>query len=377
MQVPFLDLKAHHEPMREELVSAIQEVIDSAAFAGGPYVAKFEQDFAAFCGAPYAIGVGNGTDALWLTLLSLGIGAGDEVITVPMTFMATAEAISFCGAKPVFVDIDERTYTLDPNSLERAIGPRTKAIIPVHLFGQTADMDAILEIARRHGLPVIEDACQAHGAEYKGRKAGALGIAGCFSFYPGKNLGAFGEAGAVVTADENLQKKIQMLRDHGQEKKYHHAVVGWNARMDGIQGAALRVKLKRLNGANEARRSHAHAYQERLSDIPQLILPTEAASGRHVYHLYVVRVQNRDGIFREMANRGVACGIHYPIPVHLQEAYRFLEYQKGSFPVAERCADEFLSLPMYPELTGAQIEMVERELRALLCVSKRSYEPVG
>jgi len=363
--------------MREELVSVIQEVIDSAAFAGGPYVAKFEQDFAAFCGVPYAIGVGNGTDALWLTLLALGIGAGDEVITVPMTFMATAEAISFCGAKPVFVDIDERTYTLDPNLLERAIGPRTKAIIPVHLFGQAADMDPILEIARRHGLHVIEDACQAHGAEYKGRKAGAVGVAGCFSFYPGKNLGAFGEAGAVVTRDENLQKKIQVLRDHGQEKKYHHSVVGWNARMDGIQGAALRVKLRRLDRANEARRAHARAYQERLSGIPELILPTESPHGCHVYHLYVVRVPNRDGILRGMADRGVACGIHYPIPVHLQEAYRFLGYQKGSFPVAERCADEFLSLPMYPELTAAQIEVVERELKALLCLSERTYEAVG
>src|SRR5213592_999840 len=212
MQIPFLDLKAHHDSMRGELETAIREVIDSNAFAGGPFVAKFEQDFATFCGTASAIGVGNGTDALWLTLLALGIGAGDEVITVPMTFMATAEAISFCGAKPVFVDIDERTYTLDPNLLERAIGPRTKAIIPVHLFGQAADMDPILEIARRHGLHVIEDACQAHGAEYKGRKAGAVGVAGCFSFYPGKNLGAFGEAGAVVTRHENLQKKIQMLR---------------------------------------------------------------------------------------------------------------------------------------------------------------------
>src|SRR5213593_36514 len=257
MQVPFLDLKAHHEPMREELLSVIQEVIDSAAFAGGPYVAKFEQDFAAFCGAPYAIGVGNGTDALWLTLLSLGIGAGDEVITVPMTFMATAEAISHCGAKPVFVDIDERTYTLDPELLERAISPRTKAIIPVHLFGQAANMDAILEIARRCGVPVIEDACQAHGAEYKDRKAGSMGTAGCFSFYPGKNLGALGEAGAVVTNNEELRNKIQMLRDHGQAKKYHHALIGWNARMDGIQGAALRVKLKHLDRANNLRRIHA------------------------------------------------------------------------------------------------------------------------
>src|SRR6266496_5825580 len=242
MRIPFLDLKVHHDCMREELETAIREVIDSNAFAGGPFVAKFEQDFAIYCGAANAIGVGNGTDALWLTLLSLGVGAGDEVITVPMTFMATAEAISICGAKPVFVDIDERTYTLDPSLLERAIGPRTKAIIPVHLFGQTADMDPILEIARRHGLHVIEDACQAHGAEYKGRKAGTSGIAGCFSFYPGKNLGALGEAVAVVTRDKELKSKIQMLRDHGQAKKYHHAVVGWNARMDGIQGAALGIK---------------------------------------------------------------------------------------------------------------------------------------
>src|SRR5213595_2881795 len=226
MQVPFLDLKAHHDSMRGELETAIREVMDSNAFAGGPFVAKFEQDFATYCGAADAIGVGNGTDALWLSLLALGIGAGDEVITVPMTFMATAEAISYSGAKPVFVDIDPRTYTLDPNLLEQAITPRTKAIIPVQLFGQVSDMDPILEIARRHGLPVIEDACQAHGAEYKGRRAGAVGVAGCFSFYPGKNLGAFGEAGAVVTRDENLQKKIQVLRDHGQEKKYHHSVVG-------------------------------------------------------------------------------------------------------------------------------------------------------
>jgi dTDP-4-amino-4,6-dideoxygalactose transaminase len=273
MHVPFLDLKAHHEPIRAELESAIREVIDCNAFAGGPFVAKFEQDFATFCGAPYAIGVGNGTDALWLTLLALGVGAGDEVITAPMTFMATAEAISFCGAKPVFVDIDEDTYTLDPTLVERAIGPRTKAIIPVHLFGQTADMDPLLEIGRRHGLPVIEDACQAHGAEYKGRKAGSIGIAGCFSFYPGKNLGALGEAGAVVTSNEELKKKIQMLRDHGQSKKYHHAVVGWNARMDGIQGAALAGKLKYLDRANDARRAHARFYDERLADVPEAILP--------------------------------------------------------------------------------------------------------
>src|SRR5438046_9701220 len=313
MSVPFLDLKAHHEPIREELASVIQQVIDSGAFAGGPFVARFEQDFAAYCGGPYALGVGNGTDALWLTMLALGIGVGDEVITVPMTFMATAEAISFCGAKPVFVDVDERTYTLDPNLLERAIGPRTKAIIPVHLFGQAADMDPILEIARRHGLPVIEDACQAHGAEYKGRKAGSLGICGCFSFYPGKNLGALGEAGAVVTNNEELANKIQMLRDHGQAKKYHHALVGWNARMDGRQGAALRVTLKRLDRANQARRANARFYEQHLADVEEVILPTEAEYARHGYHLSVVRVQHRDRVVQAMANRGIACGIHYPI----------------------------------------------------------------
>jgi dTDP-4-amino-4,6-dideoxygalactose transaminase len=376
MQVPFLDLKAHHDSIRGELETAIREVIDSNAFAGGPFVAKFEQDFATFCGAANAIGVGNGTDALWLTMLALGIGAGDEVITVPMTFMATAEAISYSGAKPVFVDIDERTYTLDPDLLERAISPRTKAIIPVHLFGQAADMDAILEIARRRGLPVIEDACQAHGAEYRGRKAGSIGTAGCFSFYPGKNLGALGEAGAVVTNNEELRNKIQMLRDHGQAKKYHHALIGWNARMDGIQGAALRVKLKHLDRGNQARRANARFYDQHLAEVEEVILPTEADYARHVYHLYVVRMQDRDRVLQAMANRGIACGIHYPIPVHLQEAYRFLGHRKGSFPVAERCAEEFLSLPMYPELTTTQMGVVVDELKTVLRASKSAYEHV-
>ena len=377
MQVPFLDLKAHHNPLKEELMAVIREVIDSTAFAGGPYVAAFEKDFAKFCGSSYAVGVGNGTDALWLTLLALGIGAGDEVITAPMTFMATAEAISYCGAKPVFVDIDERTYTLDPTLLERAISPRTKAIIPVHLFGQTANLDPMLEIARRHKLHVIEDACQAHGAEYNRRKAGSIGIAGCFSFYPGKNLGALGEAGAVVTDNEELRNTLQTLRDHGQARKYHHTMVGWNARMDGIQGAALRVKLRHLDRANEARRANATLYNEQLAGVGELILPEEAVHSRHVYHLYVVRTRNRDKVLQTMAERGVSCGIHYPIPVHLQEAYRFLGCHKGSFPVAERCADEFLSLPMYPELTAEQIGVVVRELKDVLCVPRRSHAHVA
>jgi len=242
IKVPFFDLKAQHAPLREEINTAIQEVIDSSAFAGGPFVARFEADFAAYCECPHAIGVGSGTEALWLVLLALGVGEGDEVITVPNTFMATAEAITHCGAMPVFVDVDELTYTMDPAALEKAVTARTKAVIPVHLFGQPADMDPILGVARKHGLFVVEDACQAHGAEYKGRKVGALSDAACFSFYPGKNLGAFGEAGAVVTNNAELQEKIRILRDHGQVRKYHHTMIGWNCRMDGIQAAVLRIK---------------------------------------------------------------------------------------------------------------------------------------
>src|SRR5438270_5084268 len=267
MQIPLLDLKAQHAPLRAEFSAAIQEVIDSSAFAGGPFVAKFEEEFAAFCQTPYAIGVGNGSVALWFALLALGVGPGHEVITVPYTFIATAEAISFCGATPVFVDIEDQTCTMDPHLLERAITPRTRAIIPVHLYGQTADMDPILDIAQKHGLPVIEDACQAHGAEYKAKKAGSIGLAGCFSFYPGKNLGAFGEAGAVVTHSRELKEKIQILRDHGQAKKYYHSVIGWNGRMDGIQAAVLRVKLKHLALGNERRRAHARLYDELLAPI--------------------------------------------------------------------------------------------------------------
>ena len=365
-QVPFLDLRAQHDPLRAELLAAIGEVIDRSAFAGGPMVAQLEEDFAAYCQTGVAVGVGSGTEALWLALLAQGIGPGDEVITVPNTFMATAEAISYCGAKPVFVDVDEQTYTLDPRQLERAITPRTKAVIPVHLFGQIADMDPIMEIAQRHCLMVIEDACQAHGAEYKGRRAGSIGHAGCYSFYPGKNLGAWGEAGAVVTNDRALAAKIRILRDHGQETKYHHSCIGWNARMDGIQAAVLRVKLKGLDHGNAARRAHARRYDELLSGLEHLAVPPAAEYGVHVYHLYVVRVPERDRILQALAQRGIACGIHYPKPVHLQGAYRSLGLGLGSFPVAERCAGEFLSLPMFPELTPTQVETVARELKAVL-----------
>jgi dTDP-4-amino-4,6-dideoxygalactose transaminase len=373
MKVPFLDLKAHHEPIREQLEAAISAVIDCNAYAGGPFVARFEEEFAAYCRARYAVGVGNGTDALWLSLLALGVGPGDEVITVPGTFMATAEAITYCGARPVFVDTDPHTYTIDPHLLEPAITSKTKAIIPVHLFGLVADMDAILAIASRHGIPVVEDACQAHGALYRGRKAGTLGATGCFSFYPGKNLGALGEAGGVVTNDESLKTKMQVLRDHGQAKKYFHSMVGWNARMDGIQGAALSVKLKGLDSSNARRRAHAKLYSELLAGVDEIVLPVEPPHCQHVYHVYAVRVPDRDRVLAAMAERGIACGIHYPVPVHLQEAYRFLGQGEGSFPVAERCASEFLSLPMFPELTPAQVETVARELTA--CMAGRRSQP--
>jgi dTDP-4-amino-4,6-dideoxygalactose transaminase len=363
MNVPLLDLKSHHSALRAEINGAIQDVIDAAAFAGGPFVNRFEADFAAYCDSPYAIGVGSGTEALWLTLLALGIGGGDEVITVPNTFMATAEAITYCGAKPVFVDVDDRTYTMDPVALKGAITANTKAIIPVHLFGQPADMDPILEIAREEGLFVVEDACQAHGAEHKGQRLGSLGDAACFSFYPGKNLGAFGEAGAVVTHSNELQTRIRALRDHGQIQKYRHAMVGWNCRMDGIQAAVLQVKLRYLDRANQLRRSHAAHYHYQLNGLEEIVLPVQAQHTRHVYHIYAIRVQNRDEVIEFLAAMGIGCAIHYPIPIHLQEAYQGLGYRRGAFPVAERCADEFISLPMFPELRTEQLEFVAQTVK--------------
>jgi dTDP-4-amino-4,6-dideoxygalactose transaminase len=358
MDVPFLDLQSHHAPLRSEIDAAIAKVIDTCAFAGGPFVSEFETDFAQYCGCSHAIGVGSGTEALWLALLALGIGAGDEVITVPSTFMATAEAITYCGATPVFVDVDETTYNMDPAAIAAAVTPRTKAIIPVHLFGQMADMDAIMAVAEEHGLFVVEDACQAHGAEYKGRKAGTIGDAGCFSFYPGKNLGAFGEAGAIVTNDAALDRTIRVLRDHGQIRKYHHTMIGWNCRMDGIQAAVLGIKLRHLDDWNTARRAHAQQYDAGLRDIPDIITPATAPDQQHVYHVYALRVQQRDEVMRQLGDLGIGCGIHYPVPVHLQEAYRGLGYRPGSFPVAELISREFLSLPMYPHLTRAQIGRV-------------------
>src|SRR6516162_3973612 len=363
MKVPFLDLNSHHEPLRDEIACAILDVIDAAAFAGGPFVARFEADFAAYCDSPHAIGVGSGTEALWLTFLALGVGPGDEVITVPSTFMATAEAITYSGARPVFVDVDERTYTMNPARQKDALTTKTKAIIPVHLFGQPADMDPIVEFARKHSLYIVEDACQAHGAEYKGRRVGTLGDTACFSFYPGKNLGAFGEAGAVVTNKAELQERIRILRDHGQVRKYFHSVVGWNCRMDGIQGAVLRIKLRHLEAGNKRRRAHAAHYDAALSGVEGVVTPAHASYARHVYHVYAIRVNERDEVMKYLADQGIATGIHYPVPVHLQEAYRSLGYERGNFPVAERCAAQFVSLPMYPELTKAQLDTVIEGVR--------------
>ena len=370
MKVPFLDLKTQYDSIKDEIDTAIGQVVETTAFAGGPFVKKFEEEFADYCGCKYAAGVNSGTSALWLALTGLGIGKGDEVITVPNTFLATAEAIIMCGAKPVFVDINEKTYNMNPDLLEKAITPRTKAIIPVHLYGQMADMDPIMAIASKHGLIVIEDACQAHGAEYKGRRAGSIGDAGCFSFYPGKNLGAYGEAGAVVTNNFELIQKIDMLKNHGQSKKYHHSMIGWNDRMDGIQGAVLSAKLKHLEDWTKARLKNAALYSSLLSGIDSITLPYAAEHVRHVYHIYPVLVDGRDSLIRLLEDKQIYCGIHYPIPLHLTEACKPFGYGSGSFPVTERVAEKLLSLPMFPELTELQIQYVAATLKDFIEIAK-------
>jgi dTDP-4-amino-4,6-dideoxygalactose transaminase len=368
MNVPFLDLKTQYLSIKDEIQTALNAVLDATAFAGGPFVAQFEKEFAEFCEVDHCIGVGSGTDALWLALLALGVGPGDEVITVPDTFIATAEAITYCGATPVFVDVEETTYNMNPALIEAAITPKTRAIIPVHLFGQTADMDPILDIAKRHRLSVVEDSCQAHGAHYKGRPAGSMGDAGCFSFYPGKNLGAYGEAGAVVTNNSGLANKMRMIRDHGQAKKYYHGCIGWNARMDGFQGAILSVKLKHLPEWNEGRRKNAELYNTLLNGCNGVVIPEEMDYAKHVYHIYAIRSQNRDALIAKLGEKGVNCGIHYPVPIHLQDAYASLGLKLGSYPVAERVASEFVSLPMYAELTSEQVKMVSNNIREIVNV---------
>jgi dTDP-4-amino-4,6-dideoxygalactose transaminase len=352
--IPFVDLPAQYRALKSEIDTAVGRVLESAQFILGPAVTAFERDFATFCTANEAIGVNSGTSALHLSLLAAGVEPGDEVITVPFTFVATIAAIEYAGARPVLVDVEPEFLTMDPTRLEAAISPRTKAIIPVHLYGQPADMDPIMAIARKHRLVVIEDACQAHGSEYKGRRCGSIGQLGCFSFYPGKNLGAYGEGGAVVTSDPDLAKRIRLLRAWGEETRYVHKSRGFNYRMDGVQGAILGVKLRHLEAWTEARRRNAAEYARQLADM-SVKLPRERDEVRHVYHLYVVRLQQRDARRDRLTEAGVQTGVHYPIPVHLQPAYRDLGYSVGAFPVSERASAEVLSLPMFPELTQNQI----------------------
>lgn len=362
--IPFVDLKAQYQGIRNEVNAAIQGVLDSCQFTLGSEVVSFEKEFAEYSRAKLGIGVNTGTSALHLALLAAGVGPGDEVITVPFTFVATVSAIAYTGARPVFVDIDPVTFTMDPSALEAAITDKTKAVIPVHLYGQCADMDPILEIARRRGLVVIEDACQAHGAEYKGRRAGSLGDMGCFSFYPGKNLGAYGEAGMVVTDSPAYATTIRMLRDWGAEKKYHHVLKGYNYRMEGIQGAVLRVKLRHLEAWTEARRSAA-AHYDRLLAGSGVATPKALPHNRHVYHVYAIRTAERQAWQEGLLAQGVQTGIHYPTPVHLLPAFADLGYAAGQFPHSERAANEVLSLPMFPELTLAQCEAVAQAIRNL------------
>lgn len=355
--IPFVDLKAQYAGIKDEVNVAIQGILESCQFTLGSEVAAFEEEFATYCQAQYGIGVNTGTSALHLALLAAGVGPGDEVITVPFTFVATVAAIYYTGATPVFVDIDPRTFTIDVEAIEGAITERTKAILPVHLYGQPADMDPILDIAKRHGLIVIEDAAQAHGAEYKGRRVGSLGDMGCFSFYPGKNLGAYGEGGMVVTSNAEYTRTIRMLRDWGAEQKYHHVLKGYNFRLEGIQGAVLRVKLRHLEKWTEARRAAAAHYDELLSD-SGVQTPEAMPYARHVYHVYAIRTQQRSEWQQALQDKGIQTGIHYPIPVHLLPAYADLGYSKGDFPHSEQAANEVLSLPMFAELSRAQCQEV-------------------
>lgn len=382
-KIPFLDLVTPHKELEAELLAVVKQTLNSAGFIGGPMVEDFEKEFAAFCDAKYCVGVNSGTDALRFAFMAAGVEAGDVIVTVPHTFIATTEAISQAGAHIAFVDINETTYTLDPQKLreylenkcsfdatskkltEKSSGRRVVGIVPVHLYGQTADMDPIMELAEKYRLWVIEDACQAHGAEYfskrdnKWKKAGSMGLAAAFSFYPGKNLGACGEAGATTTNDESLAKRMKMIRDHGQAKKYYHDIEGYNGRLDSMQAGMLSVKLRHLAKWNEQRRALAHNYHELFADMKDVVrIPREAEWTKGVYHLYVVRVQDREALQAHLSEAGIGTGIHYPIPLHLQKAYAHLNYKNGDFPVTERVAVEIVSLPMFPQLEKNQLKEV-------------------
>ncbi|SRR5579885_497610 len=360
--IPYADLKAQHRAIKPELDEAIARVLESGEFVLGSEVAGFEEEFAAYCGARFGVGVNSGTSALHLALLAAGVGPGDEVITVPFTFVATTAAIRYTGAVPVFVDIDPRTYNLDAAQIEAKISPRTKAILPVHLYGQPADMDPILAIARERGLVVIEDAAQAHGAEYKGRRAGSLGDLAAFSFYPVKNLGALGEAGMVTTSNERYAKKLRLLRNWGAPEKYNHKIKGFNYRMEGLQGAVLRVKLRHLEEWTEARRTHAAMYSLLLEG-SGIATPYVMPEVRHVYHVYSVLVKQRGPVMEYLKEQGIQFAIHYPVPIHRMEAHADLGYREGDFPVAESVARMALALPIYPELSPEQVESVSAAVR--------------
>jgi dTDP-4-amino-4,6-dideoxygalactose transaminase len=374
MKVPFVDLKALHAPISADLSNAIDRVMRNTAFIQGAEVKAFEDAFAKYIGVRHCVAVNSGTAALHLALLGLGIGPGDEVITVSHTFIATSEAISAVGARPVFVDIDPVTYMMDPAKVEAAITSRTRAILPVHLYGYPANMDALLAIAKRHNLQVVEDACQAHGAKYKGRMAGSMSAAGCFSFYPGKNLGACGEGGAMVTNDDALMQKVRMLREHGSVQKYVHVLPGYNFRLEGLQGAVLAVKLPHLDSWNDRRRAVAKRYGQLLAG-QGIELPTEESHAHHVYHLYVIQTDDREGLRDFLAQRGIETGLHYPIPLHQQEAYASLGYRTGDFPVTEKATQRILSLPMYPDMPMEAVDYVSDAI--IQWVKSRVAEPAA
>ncbi len=363
MQVPFLDLKAQYKTIKEEINPSIQNVIENTAFVLGKAVFDFENNFAKAHQVKHCLGVSSGTDGNHLALWALNIGPGDEIIIPANTFIATAWGATLCGARPVFVDVDKETYNIDPQKVEAAITPKTKAIVAVHLYGQPADMDPLNEIAKKYNLYLIEDCAQAHIAEYKGKRVGGIGKVASFSFYPGKNLGAYGEGGAVTTDDDEIAKKVKMIRDHGALQKYDHEIFGHNYRMDGIQGAVLGVKLNHLDDWTTARRKVAKMYNELLSDVKQIILPKEASYAKHVYHLFVIQVEEggkkeRDNLAKYLNENGIATGLHYPIPLHQQKCFEFLGYKKGEFPITEKIAENGLSLPMYPELEDSMIQYV-------------------
>lgn len=368
--VPFFDLKRQYEKIKDELLSATKRVYEGGYFVLGDEVSAFEEEFARYCGVKYGVGVGSGTDALTLALKAAGIGEGDHVVTAAHSFIASALAISFAGATPLFVDVDPETYTLDPNALEDLLKRRrsnkgnrkVKAVLPVHLYGHPADMEGIRYVASRYDLRIIEDACQAHGAMFRGKKVGSLGDLACFSFYPTKNLGGYGDGGMIVTNERKWVDTLRLLRHYGQEKKYRHLLKGGNSRLDEVQAAILRVKLNYLDQWNETRREKAKIYTETLKETG-ILCPVEKESARHVYHLYVVRVKGRDSLQSFLKGKGIDTLIHYPIPIHLQKAYREMKYHRGDFPITERCAGEVLSLPFFPEISKEEMEEVRTQIQ--------------